>query len=446
MVDSLREYIDLLRAKGLLLEIDETVQREDVPALIEKLSPRRKALLFNRVAGYNCRIATNLVPSHEVFRDLFEADNPYEAFLSGVRTLQAKVPVERPRFETIDVKGRDLLKILPLLMHYVHDSAPYITTSIVSSPDPDSGQVGRGIHRMEFRGRNTLGVSLINPPLKDIADKYRARGQRMPLAATVGIDPVFFLSMAMKVPLETDKLKVTGGLKGKGVEVMPAFDAPIDVPARGEYLLEGYIEPKPGRQDGPLGEISGYYLTVKETPTFTVERISHLPDPIYHALLPTSMEANMILTFVSRAHVEDSMKKLHPFVSGLTFVDKTFGSSVVVTVKPVEKTKIRNLMLFLLSFPMIKKAVIVDEDIDPENLADVEWAVVTRCRAEEDMVIAPGLQGQPIDPQAGEGHAVTKIAINATTQGKSMEERALVSKGNAANIEKVLKSLEVCVG
>lgn len=443
MVDSLREYIKFLRQKGFLLEIREKVQREDIPALIEKLASTKKALLFYDVAGYGCKIATNLVPSHAVFRELLGTENPYNAFLAGVTRLQDKIPVDRVKLQTIDMTGKDVMGVLPLLHHYVHDSAPYITTGIVSSPDPDSGKVGRGIHRMEHRGMNRLGVSLINPPLKDIYDKYSARGERMPLAATVGVDPIFFLSMALKVPLDTDKLKVTGGLKGRGVEVMPSFDARTDVPARGEYLLEGYVEPNAGQKDGPLGEISGYYLTVKETPTFVVERISHLDDPIYHALLPTSVEANMYLTFVSRAHVEDSMKKLYPFVTDLTFVDKTFGSSIVATVKPVEKTKIRNLILFLLSFPMIKKAVVVDEDIDKENLADVEWAIVTRCRADEDLVIVGGLQGQPIDPQAGDGYGVAKIGINATTQGKSMEERAVVSPGNSGTIERVLKALEV---
>jgi UbiD family decarboxylase len=443
MVDSLREYLDLLRGKGLLLEVNEPVQREDVPALVEKLSITRKALLFNNVEGYACRIATNLVPSHAVFGDLFASGDPYQSFLTGTKRLEKKVRGESGHLETIDMSGRDLLDVLPLLKHYVHDSAPFITTGIVSSADPDSGYVGRGIHRMEYRGGNLLGVALINPPLKDIYDKYRARNQRMPITATVGVDPVFFISMAMKVPFPTDKLEVTGGLKGKGVDVMASFDERIDIPAKAEYLLEGYVEPQAGRKDGPLGEISGYYMTVKETPSFRVERISHMEGPIYHALLPTSLEANMYLTFVSRAHVEDSLKKLYPFVTGITFTDKTFGSSVVVSVSPAERTRIKNLILFLLSFPMIKKAVVVDRDINPEDGADIEWAVITRCRADEDVVIVPGLQGQQIDPQAGEGLAVTKMGINATTQGKSMDARAVVSPGNAENIERVLRSLEV---
>jgi 3-polyprenyl-4-hydroxybenzoate decarboxylase len=90
---------------------------------------------------------------------------------------------------------------------------------------------------------------------------------------------------------------------------------------------------------------------------------------------------------------------------------------------------------------MIKKAIVVDEDVNPEDLKDVEWAFVTRCFSSEDIVIAKGLQGQPIDPQAKDGRGVTKIGIDATVQGKSMESRALVARGDSGRIDKILNSI-----
>jgi len=95
----------------------------------------------------------------------------------------------------------------------------------------------------------------------------------------------------------------------------------------------------------------------------------------------------------------------------------------------------------MMAFPMIKKVVVVDEDIDCRSLADVEWAVVTRCEASRDIVIVPGLQGQPIDPGAPLGLGVAKIGIDATFQGKGMEERARVVRGEPVRIEELMKSL-----
>jgi len=69
---------------------------------------------------------------------------------------------------------------------------------------------------------------------------------------------------------------------------MQSFDAPIDVPAGAEIYLEGYIDTADVRRDGPLGEISGYYMVNKESPTMVVNRLSYRASPVYHALLPTS--------------------------------------------------------------------------------------------------------------------------------------------------------------
>lgn len=442
MVSSLKEYLDLVKTKNWVLAIKEKVFREDIPEIIEKLSWEGKILLFQNVEGYSCKLVANLVPSHEVFKDIFDTENPYEFFIRGVQKKEKTIHVPERKQKKVVVKGKNLLDLIPILKHYEKDSAPFITAGIVSSRDRDSGIVGRGIHRMEYRGKNLLGVALLNPPLTTIYEKYKSKGQKMPVAITIGVDPALFISMALKVPPGTDKLEVAGGLRGKGVEVITSFQSGIEVPAAGELLLEGYIDDTKGKMDGPLGEISGYYLALDKTPTIVVENMYHGEESLYHALLPTSPEADRYLTFVSRAHLGDSAKQLFPFIVNITFVPKTFGSSLVVNVKTLEKFKIKNLVLFLLSFPMIKKVIIVDDDVNANDPYDVEWAVITRCKADEDFIIIDKLQGQPIDPTVVDLYGVTKIGINATIQGKSIEERARVVTGNAKRIEAIMRKID----
>jgi UbiD family decarboxylase len=264
----------------------------------------------------------------------------------------------------------------------------------------------------------------------------------MPVAITIGVDPALFISMALKAPSGTDKLEIAGGLKGKGIQVWQSTQSNIEVPASCELLLEGYIDESRSKKDGPLGEISGYYLSLEKTPTIVVQHMYYKENLIYHALLPTSPESDRYLTFVSRAHLEESAKALYPFIVNLTFIPKTFGSSLVVNVRTSEKFKIRNLILFLLSFPMIKKVVIVDDDVNPDDPYDVEWAIITRCRADEDFIIVNKLQGQPIDPTVEDGYGITKVGINATIQGKMIQERAKVMRGNEKRIEVVLSKID----
>jgi len=442
MVESLKDYLGLMEKLGQVLRIKKKVHRDDIPELIDKLSGQRKILLFEAVENYTCQLVANLAPSHDAFKQLFETDNPYEFFVRGIQKTEKTIKITDKKLQSITMTGgKDLLDFLPVLKYYENDSAPYITSGIVSSIDPDTGVVGRGIHRMEYRGGNCLGVALLNPPLTTIYQKYLARKTRMPLSITIGVDPSIFISMALKPSLGVDKLELAGGLKGKGIPVIQSYESTTEVPASGEFLLEGYIDGLKGKQDGPMGEISGYYLSVAETPTIVIERLSYQESPIYHALLPTCPEADMYLTFVSRAHLEESAKRLFSWITNLTFVPRTFGSSLVVNVQTTEKFKVRNLILFLLSFPMIKKVVIVDNDVNPEDLRDVEWAVITRCKADEDFIILDRLQGQPIDPTAMDVYGVTKIGINATVSGKNIEQRARVAGGNRERIESILQSI-----
>ncbi|MGD0230576.1 MAG: UbiD family decarboxylase domain-containing protein [Syntrophorhabdales bacterium] len=440
-MDSLRDYLDLMKRRGLVLAIEEEVTKGDIPELTELLSPRGRIIHFGRVEGYGCGVIANLAPSHDALGAALGADDAYAFFREGIKKTEKKVHVEREGIETVEMTGRDLMSVLPILKYCEKDSAPFITAAIVSSRDPHTGVIGRGVHRMEYRGGNRLGVTLINPPLSDIAADYKSRGERMPLAVSIGVDPVLFLSMALKVAPTVDKLEVAGGLKGHGVKVVDSLGAGVDMPLS-EFYLEGYVDQDDVRPDGPLGEISGYYMALDGTPTMVVERISFRPSPLYHALLPTGPEGDAYLTFVSRAHMEEGVKKLFPFVGEIVFVPRTFGSSVVVQVAPLERARVRNLLISLLGYPMVKKVVAVDGDVDPKNLTDVEWALITRCKADEDIIVVPGLQGQPIDTQAKQGMGITKIAFDATMQGKRIDERARVARGDRHHIERIVGGVE----
>lgn len=440
MIKTLKEYLDFGEAKGWILHIKEKVLREDIPEIIHRLSERPKVLLFHSVLGYQCKVVANLVFSHGVLGELLgDPKDPYKGFLKRLSNKGVKRLVEGdPGYHRIDVRGRDLLEFLPVLKHYEGDAGPYITTGIVSAVDPETKVVARGIHRLGLRGKNRLGVAFMNPPLRDVFPKYQQRGMPMPVSIAIGVDPITFLSMALKAPNDLDKMLYVSALKAGEAEAMKSFGSDIDIPFGPEYILEGYVDPEDREEDGPLGEISGYYLSFGKTPTVVVETIWQQESPIYHALLPTSLEGDTYLTFVSRAHLGDQVQRLFPFVIDIHLLPGTFGSSCVVCVREVERPMIGNLILFLLSFPMIKKVVVVDEDVDILDPYQVEWAVITRCKGDEDIWLPRNMKGQPIDPFAKEELGVTKIGINATVQGKKIDKRARVMAGDQGDRKSVV--------
>ncbi len=400
--------------KAFLKEVKEEVEREELPQLIEDLSKENKILIFQNVKGYKAKVVANLLPTEEVW-EIFWGEKPSEEFLKRIEKRGEKIssPQKMDEYEEIEVK--EFLEILPILHHYEEDSAPYITTGVASSWDPQKKTVGRGVYRMEYRGGNELGIALLNPPLKDTLELYREKGESMPIVITIGHHPLVFLAMAMRIHEGIDKLEVASSLLGKGIEVMPSFSFPqIDIPSGCEVILEGHIDPKDERKDGPLGEVSGFYHTVEKSPTVRIKK-AFLKKPFYyyHALLPTGWEADTYLTFVSKAFLEKKLKENFPFVINIRFIKKTFGSSVLIQVKEVkERPLITNLILFVLSNPMIKKCVVVDDDVNLSELEDVEWAIITRCWADEDVIIISYSKAQQIDPEAKRGYS-SKIGINA---------------------------------
>jgi 2,5-furandicarboxylate decarboxylase 1 len=57
--------------------------------------------------------------------------------------------------------------------------------------------------------------------------------------------------------------------------------------------------------------------------------------------------------------------------------------------------------------------VVVDEDVDIHNPAEVEWAVATRFQADRDLVVVPESQGSKLDPSTRNGVGA-KMGLDAT--------------------------------
>jgi 2,5-furandicarboxylate decarboxylase 1 len=61
----------------------------------------------------------------------------------------------------------------------------------------------------------------------------------------------------------------------------------------------------------------------------------------------------------------------------------------------------------------VKQVIVVDEDVDIHDPAEVEWAVATRFQADRDLVIVPESQGSKLDPSTRDGVGA-KMGLDAT--------------------------------
>ena len=107
----------------------------------------------------------------------------------------------------------------------------------------------------------------------------------------------------------------------------------------------------------------------------------------------------------------------------LHFVADTCGSHIVMSTSSTDRGENRRALTMALSFSNIKKAVIVDGDVDIRNPLEVEWAMATRFQADRDLIVLSDVKGQPIDPSAGPEFISSKIGVDATKPDTENFER-----------------------
>ena len=294
---------------------------------------------------------------------------------------------------------------------------------------------------MEVRGRNKLGISLLNPPLSEIFAQYKKESKKMEVATVIGLDPAILIASVFKVPLGTDKLSVAGGLKGKPIPMVKAETVDLDIPAA-EITIEGFIDPKGKEKDGVLGESSGYYMTFPKSPTIHVTAITYQKKACFQAILPWGLEVDNLLCLIYGIDFVPKMKREIPSLKQIHLIPGTFGSHVVMSIETDQKGEVRRALNLALSFLYIKKATIVDEDVDPKDDQEVEWALATRFQGDRDLIVLPDLRGQPIDPSSKEGFLTTKIGMDATRPKKEGFEKVDVPKELKSRLASILKNLK----
>ncbi|MBN2124235.1 MAG: UbiD family decarboxylase, partial [Deltaproteobacteria bacterium] len=180
----------------------------------------------------------------------------------------------------------------------------------------------------------------------------------------------------------------------------------------------GVIDPRGEEKDGTLGEASGYYMSFPSSPTIQVTALRLREDPYFQAILPWSLEVDHLMSLIHGLNFIPKMLKEVPSLRSIHLVPGTFGSHAVMSIGSDDRSEIRRALTLALSFTSIKKTVIVNEDIDPEDSLEVEWALATRFQADRDLILIPSVKGQPIDPSSGEGFATTKLGMDATRPRK----------------------------
>jgi 2,5-furandicarboxylate decarboxylase 1 len=426
MFRDLRVFIKLLDSSNELIHIQEelSTEYEIAAALRYVLARKRAAVLFEKVKGYEIPIVGNLLGTKKRLAIALgvgeqEVD---KAFRNRRRSpIKPKIVTKAPAQEVIVDREVDICKTIPVLKHHEEDAGPYFTSALTIARDPETGVLSMGLHRIQVKSKDTIGIYIATPPLSDFVAKAKQKGKPLDIVVASGVDLFTFLSGCTPAPAGINKFDAAGGLAQAPIELVRCHSVNLEAPANAEFLLEGELFPDRCEPEGPFGESTGYYFTFN-SPIAKIKVISHRHSPIYHALLPFSSEDNTLLRLLV-AEFFPSLQSAFPCVQQVNY--RSFGSGLlIVQIKKTSEKEAINIIEHLLPIPWVKIVMVIDEDVDIWNPEEVDWAL-SRVHFNKALFLKSELPGIAIDPVAieaapGLSPRITKIGINAT---KPLAER-----------------------
>jgi 2,5-furandicarboxylate decarboxylase 1 len=416
----LREFLSFLEEKGELLRTEKPVDvKFEISSYIRKTSDERgPALLFENVKNFNMPVLGGLFATRDrAFLALETSPQDYvNKFQNALeRLVPPKLVSSAPCKEVIDTGSSVDLTQLPIPIFSERDPGPFITLGLSISRDPKSGGKNTSIYRLQLKGRNRLGI-MAQHLVRQLVEA-ESMGKGLPIAIAIGTDPVIPLATQWMAPYGTDEMALAGALRGEPVEVVKAETVDLEVPATAEIVIEGTVLPNVREQEGPFGEVSGYYTPANPKPIIEVSAITHRKNPIFQAALtgmPTT-ENHILKQLPLEATFYWMLKKEFPGLTAVHFpAAGTVGMIAVIAIKQHYESEARNVIATMLGSRRNKIIIVVDEDIDIFDMEKVLWAVATRSQADEDVVIFPRLVATAMDPSVRKLRVGAGLGIDAT--------------------------------
>jgi len=352
--------------------------------------------------------------------------------LKQVLNMAPKVVTRAPCQEHV-LAGDDVdLGTLPIQTCWPEDAAPLITWALVVTKGPHKDRQNMGIYRQQVIGRNKVIMRWLahRGGALDYREWCAAYPDRpFPVAVALGADPATILAAVTPVPDTLSEYAFAGLLRGSKTELVTCKSHDLQVPASAEIVLEGFIYPGEVAPEGPFGDHTGYYNEVESFPVFTIERITHRDQPIYHSTYTGRPPDEPAVLGVALNEVfVPILQKQFPEITDFYLPPEGCSYRLaVVSMKKQYPGHAKRVMFgvwsFLRQFMYTKFVIVTDDDIDVREWKDVIWAMTTRMDPGRDTVI---IDNTPIDyldfasPVAGLG---SKIGFDATNKWRGETQR-----------------------
>jgi len=224
------------------------------------------------------------------------------------------------------------------------------------------------------------------------------RGSRFEVAVAIGTDPATTFAAIVPAPPEIEEYLIAGFLRGAPVEIVQCETVDLQVPARAEIVLEGYVELGELRPEGPFGDHTGFYTLADQYPVFHLTCVTHRRNPIYAATIVGAppMEDAWMGKAVERIFLPAMRLQVPEIVDINLPVEAVFHNLMLVSIRksyPGHARKVMNAIWSLGQAMFTKIIIVVDEDCDVQNIPEVVLRVANNIDPERDIQFTLG----PVD-------------------------------------------------
>ncbi len=443
--DHLTDFIDLLADNGELVRVSAPVDGDlELAAITARVAGPSggPALLFERVAGAKFPVVTNLlgserrlllglgVQSFEEIADritaVIQPSLPH-SWLDALQLVPKFVEVAnwppqiqaRGLAQQVVLMGSDVdLQSLPFPRCWPNETLRAITAGqvIVEWPavessaaalgdadqllneSPAPASIRRNVSRpaLQVADRNRLLVHWTRrDPQWQILEEYRQRGMAMPVAVALGGDPRVLFAASAPLPPFVDPFVLAGFLRQKPVALVPGRQASIHVPADAEFILEGVIDPQAPPEQAPARALeSGVYGAPEEAVVMKVTAITHRANPVLPAIIPAraceldwfARAFEIIFLPLVRLAVPEIVAIHRPEAGAFRHI----GLISIRKAYPYQARKVMNALWGLDRFSTMKFLIVVDDDVDVRNEAEVVRALAANCFPSRDTIFSDG--------------------------------------------------------
>ncbi len=444
----IQDFLKQLDRRGELKRIDAELDPYlEIAEVTDRVSKKfGPALLFEKPKGARFPVLTNMYGSYERMNMALDSENLDELgeriheYLEierpdGIIKKLQMIPklskltnifpdhVKRGCCQDVVLTGEQVdLGIMPVLTTWPGDAGPFITLPVVFTKNPETGVRNAGMYRMQVYDKNTTGMHWHRH--KGGAYHYHLAeklGKRLEVAVAIGPDPAVTYAATAPIPDEIDEMLFAGFLRNQPVELVKCKTVDLEVPATSQFVLEGYVDPKERRREGPFGDHTGYYSLADDYPVFHVTALTHRHDAIYPATLvgPPPMEDCFIGKATERLFLPLIKKQLPEVVDMNLPLEGVFHNLCFVSIDKRYPGQARKVMYALWGMGQMmftKIIVVVDKNINVQNVSEVLWRIGNNVDPRRDIAILEG----PLDaldhasPLAFYGG---KMGIDATKKG-----------------------------